>query len=191
MSDNLRPRYTGWEAIHVGLALSTRALEETRATNAELRAEMATLRAEMAALQRQPGPPGKRGETGPPGPEGPVGPPGVGREGKPGKDGAGFDNIEKIEDEKTYGVRFGKGVDAKEFRYDKPTIADAYKGGWHEGAYARGDIATFGGSLFLALADTTAKPETTPDWKLVVKRGRDGRDLTEKDRPPAQKVTIR
>ena len=32
------------------------------------------------------------------------------------------------------------------------------------------------GSLFIAQTATKAKPETSPDWKLAVKRGRDGRD---------------
>ena len=35
---------------------------------------------------------------------------------------------------------------------------------------------TWGGSLFIAQADTEAKPETNDDWKLAVKRGRNGKD---------------
>jgi hypothetical protein len=41
--------------------------------------------------------------------------------------------------------------------------------------YARGLLATWGGSLWLSLADTRAKPGENGDWRLVVKRGADGR----------------
>ena len=42
--------------------------------------------------------------------------------------------------------------------------------------YAKGDGVTFGGSLFIAQTDAPAgKPEETPDWRLAVKRGREGK----------------
>lgn len=43
--------------------------------------------------------------------------------------------------------------------------------------YEGGDAVTFGGSLWVALRATTSKPgEGSPDWRLAVKKGRDGRD---------------
>lgn len=59
------------------------------------------------------------------------------------------------------------------------TLADLYRGVWKAGeSYRRGDTVTWGGSLFLALSNTRAKPESTEDWQLITKRGRDGRDRT-------------
>lgn len=65
------------------------------------------------------------------------------------------------------------------------------KGIWHEGAYEMGDIVTWGGSEFTAMADTTSKPEAVSgDWMLSVKRGRDGKnaDPGRPNRPPIVKL---
>jgi collagen type III alpha len=46
------------------------------------------------------------------------------------------------------------------------TFADSYREVYRAGEqYRRGETVTWGGSLFLAMADTTDKPETTPDWR--------------------------
>lgn len=52
------------------------------------------------------------------------------------------------------------------------------RGVFKEGeSYLRGDGVTFGGSLFLAQKDQPAgKPGASSDWRLAVKKGRDGRD---------------
>lgn len=170
MSDNSipRPQYSLWQCVGVSIAVAKRALEEVR------------------ALQRMPGPEGKQGprglkgdigEKGEPGPEGR----GVeGKAGPPGRDGLGFDAIEKIDDPDEYGFRFKQGETVlREFKFARPkaNLADFYQGVWKEGEYQRGAATTFGGSLFIALCDTKAKPETNSDWKLAVKRGRDGRDF--------------
>lgn len=55
-------------------------------------------------------------------------------------------------------------------------LATAYKGVWKPETYKNGDVVTWGGSLWLAKADTEAKPETNDAWVLIVKRGRDGKD---------------
>lgn len=55
-------------------------------------------------------------------------------------------------------------------------IADVYEGVWKEGLHKRGSLVTWGGSLWLAKADTQSKPEATDDWVLITKRGRDGKD---------------
>jgi hypothetical protein len=43
----------------------------------------------------------------------------------------------------------------------------------------KGDGVTFGGQYFIAQRDTEAKPGESPDWRLSVKRGRDGKDARE------------
>lgn len=51
-------------------------------------------------------------------------------------------------------------------------------GVWKEGAaYLEGDGVTWGGSLWTAQKDTAAKPDGSDDWRLAVKRGRDGKDF--------------
>ncbi len=51
-------------------------------------------------------------------------------------------------------------------------------GVWKDGAaYAEGDGVTWAGSFWIAQADTSAKPGGEgEDWRLAVKRGRDGKD---------------
>ncbi len=62
-----------------------------------------------------------------------------------------------------------------ETRLMSPAII--YREVWREGAYEAGDAVTFGGSLWIALRATSAKPgDGSLDWRLAVKKGRDGRD---------------
>jgi hypothetical protein len=57
------------------------------------------------------------------------------------------------------------------------TFADMWQGGYQRGTkYERGQAVTEGGSVWLALASTEGVPGASSDWKLIVKRGRDGRD---------------
>lgn len=52
-----------------------------------------------------------------------------------------------------------------------------YCGTWQRGAsYREGTFLTDDGSLWTCLRDTSARPGTSADWQLCVKRGRDGRD---------------
>lgn len=52
------------------------------------------------------------------------------------------------------------------------SLADSYRGTFLTGTkYARGDLLTHGGSLFLCMRDTSSKPETDDSWRLIVKRG--------------------
>lgn len=55
-----------------------------------------------------------------------------------------------------------------------------YRDLWMEGkAYEAGDMVTWGGSMWIAMKDTTAKPDLptaeSRAWKLCVKRGKDGK----------------
>lgn len=62
-----------------------------------------------------------------------------------------------------------------EVRY--PGLLD--KGVFREGeSYERGDGVTFAGSWWIAQVDAPeTKPGTSADWRLAVKKGRDGRDV--------------
>lgn len=109
------------------------------------------------------GPPGERGADGLNGRDGEPGP--AGERGERGEDGiASREEIEAL-------------VDARFADVQTRTLADTYRGVWKAGEkYRRGETATWGGSLFLALSDTGGKPTETTDWQQITKRGRDGRD---------------
>lgn len=50
------------------------------------------------------------------------------------------------------------------------------RGVWREGEYQKGDGVTWAGSFFIAQRKTRGKPEVSQDWRLAVKRGRDGKN---------------
>lgn len=64
-------------------------------------------------------------------------------------------------------------------KVDLPMMS--YKGVWQEGEFTEGDVVTWGGSAWYCKAKTTAKPgevvDGQSDWKLAVKKGRDGKDF--------------
>lgn len=107
----------------------------------------------------------------------------VGKDGMPGPagrdglDGVGFDDLEMIDDdERHFRVRCARGENVKEWGFSKPGLIDrgVYQAGTN---YVRGDAVTWGGSLWIAQRDTSAKPGNgDDDWRLAVKKGRDGRD---------------
>lgn len=139
------------------------------------------------------GAPGERGAEGPegkPGRDGRDGLPGVqgekgidgrdgsnGKDGRDGIDGLGVDDLEvEFDGERKFTFRWSRGDLVVERTFFAPNMI--YRGVWKDGTeYLRGDTVTFGGSMFVAQADTSGKPET-PDssWVLATKRGRDGRD---------------
>jgi hypothetical protein len=68
-----------------------------------------------------------------------------------------------------------KRLDALERR-----VSMEYRGTFSDGTeYQRGDVVTHAGSAWIAVETTTAKPgeaaEASRSWRLMVKRGRDGR----------------
>jgi hypothetical protein len=100
-------------------------------------------------------------------------------EGKDGEPGLGFDDM-SIEQTSERGItlRFARGGQVKTFELIVPAVID--RGVFKDGqAYTAGDAVTYGGSLWIAQKDTGQKPDG-PDtgWRLAVKKGRDGRDLT-------------
>ncbi|MEG8007475.1 hypothetical protein U2444_14855, partial [Listeria monocytogenes] len=58
------------------------------------------------------------------------------------------------------------------------------------GEYNRGDLVTHKGAVWLAKSKTTERPGTGDAWKLVVKNGRDGKDVSvvKLDRPATYKM---
>jgi hypothetical protein len=58
--------------------------------------------------------------------------------------------------------------------------------------YRKDDVVTSGGSMHIAVRDTTAVPGTSSDWKLCVKHGRDGRDAAAvKSAPHTSPVSLK
>lgn len=117
----------------------------------------------------------------------------VGKDGDPGKDGAdgvGFDDLDVTYDgEKTITLKFTKGDRVKEFAFTMPVVID--RGVYREGQeYKAGDAVTWAGSVWIAQKDTSVKPDTGDDWRLSVKRGRDGKDGTMKEAKVAQPVRV-
>lgn len=57
-------------------------------------------------------------------------------------------------------------------------LADAYQGSHMSGkTYARGEIVSFSGGIWLALTETAKRPGSDDSgWRLIVKAGRDGKD---------------
>src|SRR5262245_51642846 len=162
------PQITLHEGLRVALDIGQRALAEIR------------------ALARLPGP---RGEAGPEGKQGPTGEKGEpGAKGEPGRNASDLNYLQNYADERVARVfktatmttpdggrtlRWTIGDSVHEIK--TALVLDA--GVWKEGAaYVPGDAVTLGGSLFIAQAETTAKPGKSDDWRLAVKRGTDGRD---------------
>ncbi len=164
------------------------------------------------------GPPGQAGEPGRNGLDGAAGAPGLdgrdGRDGQPGAPGvqgdkgldgapgldgaAGLDGI----DGTLEGVEVVQ-VDERRFQFQRavegsiPMVlgevtlpVPLYRGIYAAGeAYAKGDAVTFGGSLWIASAETGERPGAgATAWRLAVKAGRDGREGREgKAGPPGPK----
>lgn len=114
----------------------------------------------------------------------------VGKDGDPGKDGFGFEDLDVAYDgEKTITLKFSKGETVKEFPLFMPIVLD--RGVYRDGSeYKPGDAVTWAGSVWIAQKDTTAKPDVSGDWRLSVKRGRDGKDGVVKDARPVTSVRV-
>lgn len=109
-------------------------------------------------------------------------PPVAGKDGAPGRDGVGHDDIaEHYEDEGRVLVRqfMRDGQVVRELRHVTKQIV--YRGTYEEGrAYLPGDTVTWGGAMWVAKDETTAKPgqhgvQASRAWQLAVRRGAEGR----------------
>lgn len=162
-------------------------------TLAGLRAELAELRSAIQAIPAGPegpaGPAGERGPEGTPGRDGRDGQPGRdgergekgadGRDGTDGRDGLGLDQLEVEQEGRTVVIRArGAGRELEVGRVTFPTLE--YRGVFAQGQeYDAGDCVTWGGSVWHCMAKTGEKPgDGSSAWRLMVKRGRDGKDRT-------------
>lgn len=99
-----------------------------------------------------------------------------GRDGKDGRDGLGVEDFEASIDGRTLTLTVTRGDFSRTHKLRIPAVLDA--GVYREGAtYEQGDGVTFGGSFWIAQKDAPAgKPGASADWRLAVKKGRDGSD---------------
>jgi hypothetical protein len=96
--------------------------------------------------------------------------------GPPGRDGFGFDDLDFQQvGDRNFVLRFVRGDEVKEFPITVPSAI--HRGVYREGQrYERGDMATWGGSLWHCDEPTSDKPDGGKGWTLAAKRGRDGKD---------------
>lgn len=110
---------------------------------------------------------------------------------KDGRDGVGWDDMQVEHDGKRM-VSF-KFIKDGEVRHITsiviPCVIDA--GFYQEGMEVqKGDGLTFGGSYWIAQKDTNTKPEIgNPDYRLAVKKGRDGKNADRAETRPVLKVS--
>lgn len=94
---------------------------------------------------------------------------------KDGRDAFDLDDLDLSldEDGRTVRLRFMRGTDVREKTVTLSTLLDrgVYKAGQ---SYEKGDGVSWGGSFFIAQKETTALPDQSDEWRLAVKRGRDG-----------------
>lgn len=97
-----------------------------------------------------------------------------------GGDGFGFDDMAFEHDgERKFALVFSK--DDRTVRHECHLPIPLDRGVWQEGkTYEQGDIVTWAGSMWIAQKDTDGKPDGG-DYRLSVKKGRDGKNLM----PPA------
>mgnify|MGYP003477076738 CR=1 FL=1 len=102
----------------------------------------------------------------------------AGTAGEPGKDGSSIHSIAiERSDKRSYNLIVR---DTDGGRWELPMKLDGMvmDAGVHRPgeAYEKGDAVTHGGNYWVANVDTKASPGTSPDWRLVVRRGKDGKD---------------
>jgi integrin beta 3 len=98
-------------------------------------------------------------------------------DGKDGADGFNLDDLQIEDDgEGMLTLRFVRGELVRERTIRLPSVSD--RGVFREGDdYRKGAGVSFGGSWWIAQKDAPqGKPGSSEDWRLAVKRGRDGRD---------------
>lgn len=144
-------------------------------------------------LTGEAGPMGPQGEVGPAGPIGDAGPQGdagvQGPQGDPGPQGKGIEDAFIGRDgeliltfgdgrTKNLGAGFAKSINVDAIaQMVGDAVAEMHEGIWEpDREYRKGKMVVYGGSTFLARADTKNRPAASEDWLMIVQRGRDGRD---------------
>lgn len=120
---------------------------------------------------------GKDGRDGSNGKDGERGADGIqGRDGAPGREGAPGAKGERGADGIATRAEIEAVVEQRVADINVRTFADVYQGVYENNRmYTRGLLATWGGSLWLSQVETQSKPGENADWKLIVKKGADGR----------------
>lgn len=98
-----------------------------------------------------------------------------GADGKDGRDGFSLDDFDiQPKDERTLELIFEQGDRREIYELVFPVVV--YRGVFKDGdEYDRGDMVTWGGSLWHCDTPTKDKPGTE-SWTLAAKKGRDGKD---------------
>jgi hypothetical protein len=170
----------------------TKYADENRTLRDEVRSLMGELQTRAVPVAGPPGPAGRdgtdgkdgaRGEKGDVGPAGKDGLPGPqgdkgerGADGLQGRDGTNGKDGERGADGTSSPAEIEAIVEKRVAEINVRTFADIYQGVYKPGnLYARGLLATWGGTLWLSLKDTQAKPGEGADWRMVASKGADGR----------------
>jgi Collagen triple helix repeat (20 copies) len=201
------PQYTLHEAIGVCLAMCERALAEVRALARMPGPPGETGPEGRCGPQGERGEKGERGEAGNQGATGPAGADGKdgtpGQKGEPGRNAADLNYLQNYAADqvaralKTATVMTPDG--GRTLRWTVGDIVHEIKtaivldaGVWKEGiAYLPGDAVTMGGSLFIAQAETSAKPGKSDDWRLAVQRGKDGNNYRPDEKRAAEPIRFK
>lgn len=111
-------------------------------------------------------------------------------DGKPGRDAIELKDFEisLADDGRTVNMVLKRGEDLIERSVKIPSILD--RGVFRDGQeYEKGDGVTYGGCFWIAQKDMPeGKPGANEDWRMAVKRGRDGRESVKIERSGSVKV---
>ena len=115
----------------------------------------------------------------PPGRDGLPGRPGT--PGEDGRDGVSIEGFEFKQADRRTQICVMKMTDGSQYEWPikmegMVIDCDVHRPG---AVYEKGDAVTHGGSYWIARKDTSATPGKSDDWRLAVKRGRDGKDAVE------------
>jgi hypothetical protein len=117
----------------------------------------------------------------------------VGKDGNHGRDGASFESfeLEYLPESHEIAVKATAAGRTKELRYPAGGIRPG--GYWREGTKAQpGEAWVHDGSLWIAKAETSSKPETrSEDWIIAARKGKDGeRGNAGKDGSPPAPIKL-
>jgi hypothetical protein len=115
-----------------------------------------------------------------------------GEAGKNGVDALGFDDLDiEFDGERTFKFVMARGDVRKEFGpYSVPAMI--WRGLYVDGKeYKQGDTVTWAGCLWVCQKDSSDKPDNgSGDWKMAVRKGRDGKDGVMKPAAEHKPVSI-
>lgn len=98
--------------------------------------------------------------------------------------------VSKSKDERTIEIASALTSGAKAIaEFSIPAMI--YREVWREGDYDVGDVVTWSGSAWHCQAKTADKPGTSAAWRLMVKRGADGKDAGSQPSGPSATVRLR